>query len=301
MAFTFPGPVPKEATAFIRNKSLKVGFSWLDVWREEHAFSFTVAKALQLDVLQSIKDELEKAKKGGLTFAQFKKDLTPTLQRLGWWGVQETEDPQTGKSKPEQLGSPRRLKTIFETNMRTARSAGQWERIQRTKQSLPYLIYLLGPSQEHRPEHVQWHGTLLPADASWWLTHMPINGWGCKCRVRQVSEREAGRLEKEGVPAADRKQLLNPETGLPTGQLEKRTVPVTTKAPEIRTREWVNKRTGEVLDVPLGIDPGFDNNPGVNRKENLEQFLEGKLKNADPALAEVARRDLDDYREKREK
>ena len=65
-------------------------------------------------------------------------------------------DPETGETREVELGSPRRLKTIYSTNMRTARAAGQWERIQRTKATHPYLLYELGPSGEHRPEHVAW-------------------------------------------------------------------------------------------------------------------------------------------------
>ena len=43
--------IPKEALDYIKNKSLKVGFSYKDVWNEEHATAFTVAKAMQIDVL----------------------------------------------------------------------------------------------------------------------------------------------------------------------------------------------------------------------------------------------------------
>ena len=32
---------------------------------------------------------------------------------------------------------------------------------------------------------------------------------------------------------------------------------------EIRTREWTNRLTGETRSVPVGIDPGWDYNPGA--------------------------------------
>ena len=50
--------------------------------------------------------------------------------------------------------------------MRSARGAGQWDRIQRTKKLMPYLIYELGPSSDHRPEHEAWAGTCLPVEPS---------------------------------------------------------------------------------------------------------------------------------------
>ncbi len=105
------------------------------------------------------------------------------------------------------------------------------ERIQRTKSGLPYLLYQLGPAREHRPEHMAWHGLLLPVDDPFWHTHLPLNGWGCKCRVRQVSRAEHRRLERDGVRAPEPEQVVNPETGLPTGHLAQSSVRVRTTAP----------------------------------------------------------------------
>lgn len=264
--FSFPGPVPQAALAYIRNKGWKPSFSFLDVWREEHGFAFTVAKAMQMDVLTAIRAEIEKALENGTTLQQFKNDLTPTLQRLGWWGQKEVKDLITGEVKASQLGSPRRLKVIYQANMRQARAAGQWDRIERTKKALPYLLYSLGPSERHRELHVLWSGTLLPVDDPWWNEHMPPNGWGCKCRVRQVGGSE---MARRGLKTSD--------------------------SPTVTRRQWVNRRTGAVEMVPSGIDPGWDYNPGKARKENLDKYMRGKLDAGDPALAEVAKKDLEEY------
>ena len=244
--FRFPADPPKEALEFFRGKGYKIGFDHRDVWREEHAAAFTVAKAMNLDVLSAIRGEVDKALAEGRTFRQFKADLEPTLQRLGWWGAQPATDPKTGKTAPAQLGSPRRLKIIYRTNLRTARAAGQWERIERGKKSHPFLIYRLGPSEVHRPMHVSWAGKILPVDDAWWSTHYPPNGWGCKCHVRQASRREA---EKLGGPH---------------------------RAPRIRTVEWKNKRTGKTERVPEGIDPGWDTHHGKTRRAGLGQALEDR-------------------------
>ena len=152
------GPPPKEALRFFRAKKLKPGFDYRDVWREEHATAFTVAKAMEADVLTDIRQGLDQALAGGKTFRQFQAELTPRLQEAGWWGRKEVVDPVTGKRVSAQLGSPRRLRTIYRANMRTARGAGQWERARRTVKARPYAVYRLGPSREHRPEHVAWEG-----------------------------------------------------------------------------------------------------------------------------------------------
>ncbi len=292
---TGPGPVPQDALDYFLHKGLRPAFDYRDVWREEHAFSFTVAKATELDVLTTIHTAVSQAISEGRTLAQFKRDLKPELEKLGWWGRQEMPDPLSGETKAVQLGSPRRLRTIYNANVRTAHAAGQWQRAERTKDDLPHLLRTLGPSRKHRDQHVAWHGTLLPIDDSWWDTHMPPNGWECKCRVRQVSRSEHSRLVDKGLPAADRKQIIDPETGLPTGQLEKRYQPVITKAPVIRRVEWQNKRTGEIELVPEGIDPGWDTNPGKARAQNLDKYLKGKLVGADPIMVKAAEKDLAAY------
>jgi hypothetical protein len=46
--------------------------------------------------------------------------------------------------------------------------------------------------------------------------------------------------------------------------------PVRTAAPKEGTYEWVNPGTGEIIDVPKGIDPGWAYNPG---KEALDASL----------------------------
>lgn len=273
-----PGPPPKEALEWFRAKGLKIGFDYRDVWRDEHTIAFTVAKIMQLDLLADVRDAVDRALADGLTLRDFAKQLTPVLQEKGWWGIKDMTDPLTGGTRQVQLGSPRRLRTIYDTNLRTARAAGQWERIQKTKDSLPYLLYAVGPSREHRPEHLSWHGTLLPADDPWWRTHAPQNGWNCRCTIRQVSHWEYERLLKTGIPAPPSRatQEIDPKTGLPTGQRTAATVPVKTQAPPISLVEWTNKRTGEVRQIPRGIDPGWDYNPGEGRLAHVRKVLAEK-------------------------
>lgn len=265
-----PGPPPEDALAWFRAKGLKPGFSYLDVWREEHAAAFTVAKIMQLDLLADVRAEVDRALAEGLAFPDFAKRLTPLLQEKGWWGIKEMTDPLTGEVRQVQLGSPRRLRVIYDTNLRAARAAGQWARIRRTQDSHPYLLYTVGPSREHRPEHLSWHGTLLPADDDFWTRAFPPSGWGCRCRVRQVSRREYERLKDSGVPAPP--SAAQP----PAGRRTRATVPVKTQAPPLETVEWTHPRTGEVRRVPKGIDPGWDYNPGEERLSHLKQLLAEK-------------------------
>lgn len=255
-----PGP-PPEASRFLKNKGLRPSFSWLDVEPEEHAVAFTVAKAMQVDVVETVREEVQRALDEGLPLAEFKRALRPRLQKLGWWGVKDMIDPATGEPRPVRLGSPRRLRTIYNANIRSARAAGQWERIERTKRTFPYLEYRLGPSEKHRPHHAIKAGLIIPADDPFWDQWMPPNGWGCKCWVRQVTRSEADRRGAGRAPLLPKRRVLN-------------------------------KRTGEMKEVPVGIDPGWERNPGKLRLQAMERLLAEKLEAADPEVARAAFRDI---------
>lgn len=225
-----PGPPPKEALDYFAAKGLKVGFNYTDVWKEEHNAAFTAAKIVELEVLATLRGIVERSLEEGTTFEQFQKDVGPLLDKSGWSDYHE--------ETPTKV----RLRTIFDTNMRTARAAGQWQRIDRTKRLLPFLVYELGPSVRHRPVHASWEGTTLPATDPWWDEHMTPNGWGCKCTIRQIGKREA---EREGG-VTPRPPSHKVTWRLPDGTTER---------------------------VPVGIDPGWDYNPGKNRMTGLEAGL----------------------------
>jgi hypothetical protein len=74
----------------------------------------------------------------GKTFQRFAAELTPLLQQKGWWGQQPAFDPITGETRWSQLGSIRRLQTIFDVNMRVSYAAGHWASFERNKATRPY-------------------------------------------------------------------------------------------------------------------------------------------------------------------
>jgi hypothetical protein len=129
-----------------------------------------------------------------------------------------------------------RTGVIFNTNMRTAYAAGRYE--QMTDPAVladrPFWKYISGEhfgSADPRPEHKAWDGVTLPWNDAWWQTHEPPNGWGCKCEIISLTANEAKKEEK-------------------------------TSAPQDETYPWKNPSTGEIIDVPKGIDPGWAYSPG---------------------------------------
>ena len=241
--------IPKQALEYIKNKKLHPAFSYKDVWNEEHATAFTVAKAMQLDVLSDIKTAVEKAIENGTTFEQFKKELKPTLMQKGWWGKSEMTDPLTGETITAQLGSDRRLKTIYSTNLRSAYQKGQYDRTMESDLH-PYLMYRIGASIHHREQHLRWNNLIRPKDDPIWNSIFPPNGYGCKCYTVAVTQARKEKYERDGVPA------YNPDT-----QKTVR-VPVQTTAPKPNYKNYFNERKGTLERIPEGITPGFNWNQG---------------------------------------
>lgn len=253
---------PPEVLDYFEGRDLKPGFSWLDVWAQEHAYGFTVAKAVDTELLTIFKTSLQQALKDGETFETWVERVSKDLGKAGWWKPRVVADP-TGKL-PEQVvdfSSPRRLRTIFQSNMRAARAAGQWERMQRTKRGMPNILYVRTAASDPRPEHLQWVGIILPIDDPFWRTHFPPNGWLCKCSVRQITNRERDRLLEDPKSYTEDPPDLGPP------------------------RVFKNKRTGELSEIPPGIDPGWHTNPGLARAGALTKALEDRLIASGPGIA----------------
>jgi hypothetical protein len=137
-----------------------------------------------------------------------------------------------------------RSRIIYETNMSTAYSAGRYAQMTEpeTLAAFPYWQYVHSGSNHPRLQHLGWNGLTLRADDPFWESHYPPNGWRCGCSVRPVSPGGLRRMGKSGPDVA----------------------------PPIQTRPWRNPKTGAVHQVPVGIDPGFDYNPGMAWQEGAK-------------------------------
>lgn len=263
----FEAVAPEAAIKSFERKGLEISFDWRDVDADEHARIFTVAKAMRLDVLTDIRGAVDEALRNGTTLDQFRKDLTPKLQAKGWWGKQLMSDPLTGEDRLVQLGSPHRLRTIFDVNLRASYAAGKWKRAKDTARRVQdqsvqkvYLRYVAVKDDRTRPSHLNWHGTVLPIDHPFWDTHYPPNGWGCRCTIQIMTERQLKRLGYDVSPD-----------------------------PDIETREWFNARTGAIETVPTGVDPGWGHNVGKSAtRAEAGRIFADKLRNAPSDIAALA-------------
>lgn len=257
-------PVDAIAAFEVMKGDLVDTFSWQDFWQEEHATSFTVAKSAGFDILKDISDAFERALKDGRTPAEFARSVRPTLEAKGWWGKKLVEDPLTGEIRPAQLGSARRLQTIFDANMRTSYAAGHWAGFERNRKARPFLRYVCLLDDRTRPAHRARHNLVLPIDHPYWEMWAPPCGWNCRCTLQSLSQRDIDRLLAEGED-------------------------LRFEPPADTFRTFVNARTGEVMRVPDGIDPGWAYNPGrAGYEARVNKAIAEKISDASPELVTAA-------------
>ncbi len=241
---------PEKAIQYLKGKGYKLSWDWHEVWQQAHQKSFTVAKAMTEDILKDIKEAVDKAMEEGQTFQEFRKNLEPTLQKQGWWGLHSIVD-EAGNVETVQLGSLYRLKTIYRTNIQTSYMAGRYRTHSDNAKNRPYWQYVAVLDQRTRPEHHELHGKVFKHDDPFWDSFYPPNGWGCRCRVRALDREN---LQDKGLKTERSKGKLEEEYRLvskKTGELK----PVTV---------YTNPSSG----TKIAPDVGWSYNPGKEIRVN---------------------------------
>lgn len=184
--FTLP---PEDAISYLEKKGFKIGWDWHETLDNAHSKAFTVAKIARMDLLQDIRQSLITAMQKGQTLEQWKANITPTLQEKGWWGKKTVINPE-GREQEVQLGSPRRLRTIYDTNMQSAFAAGRYKAMLAGAETRPFWEWRHITISNPRKQHVALNGRLFRFDDPFWNVAYPPSEWGCKCRVIARSARE---------------------------------------------------------------------------------------------------------------
>ena len=244
VAFRMP---PEQAVEFLRSKGLVVTEHWREMWKAAHSRAFTVARSAGFDVLDDIKQGLIEAMNDGLSYKQFADKLTPILKEKGWWGFKT--DQETGEvelypniMKPVELGSPRRLKLIYEQNVQTAFMAGRYRGLMDAVVTHPYWEYVAVMDDRTRKSHAVLNGKIFRYDDPIWSVIYPPNGWRCRCRVRPVS---IGEVKRSGL-------IVHNSDGYITEYNQHRRDGTFDKVKQVQLPS---------MDKPFRPDVGFDYNP----------------------------------------
>lgn len=204
----FRGTPFQEAIDFFQGKVRVPTRTYTDLMNKAHSKAFMVAGAMRDDLLCDLQEAIGRAFTAGDTLEDFRNDFDNIAAKYGW---------------KYRGGRNWRTRVIYDTNVRTAYSAGHWQQMQETKKLRPYGRYVHGQSINPREQHLAWHGKIVPLDDPWWNYRWPPNGWGCKCSVTSVSERE---LERNGwtVSYPEPDETIKVMLNTPDGPIEVETV-----------------------------------------------------------------------------
>lgn len=196
-----------EQIAFFRAKLNLPTERWDDIRQAAHDRAFMVAGAMKADLLDDLRQAVDKAITTGTTLKTFRQDFREIVQKNGWHGW-------TGEGST--AGFNWRTKVIYETNLRSSYAAGREAQLADPglQKIAPFRRYVHNDSVLNpRPLHLAWHGLTLPHAHPFWKTHSPPNGWGCRCRVTAVMAPKKGDATEppEGWDEIDEK------TGAPVG------------------------------------------------------------------------------------
>lgn len=195
--------------------------TFTEIWGAQHARAFVVAGANTEAIVTDFHEAVKKAQAEGQTREDFQKSFDAIVAKHGW--------SYKGKRRW-------RSNVIYDTNMRQAWLTAKWQRFWENRKSRPFLMYQAVRDKKTRPQHLEWHGVILPIAHPWWDSHYPMNGWGCRCDVRALDQ---ATMDREGLS-------VQPEA----------------PASPMVTRE-VRSAAGRFFEtVPRGIDPGFNYNVG---------------------------------------
>lgn len=220
---TFDGIQFREQIDYLRQKRGKPTRAWTDAMAGDHDRSFVVAGVTDLAMLEDFHAAVIEGARS-YDIKPFAAEFDRLVETYGW--------DYTG-------GRNWRIRTIFETNIRTSYMAGRLKQMRdpAVVKERPYWQYLHADTRvplESRPEHVAWDGLVLMWDDLWWDVHFPPNDWLCSCGIRTLSRRDLERLGKTG-----------PDT-----------------APEVARRPYTHRASGQTVMQPEGVGFGWDHMPG---------------------------------------
>ncbi|WP_231493223.1 PBECR2 nuclease fold domain-containing protein [Paracoccus pantotrophus] len=220
----------REQIDFLTQKRLKPTRAWTDAMQGDHDRAFVVAGVTDLAMLEEFHAAVIEGARS-FDIKAFAGEFDRLVEKYGW-------DYNGGRDW--------RIRTIFETNIRTSYMAGRLKQM-RDPDMLrlrPYWMYVHADTRvplNPRELHVAWDGMVLRGDDPWWDIYFPPNDWMCSCGVRSLSEGQLRAMGKSG-----------PDT-----------------APEIVRQTYTHEATGVTVELPEGVGYGWDYQPGKLWEQGL--------------------------------
>lgn len=236
-----------EAIAYFRNKTPLGSLAWDDFADAAQDFAFTLATVTESELLNDVYALVLSGLENGDSYGEFKKGFDQVIDKAGW----------------NPANRPWRTNLVFNQSLRQAYQAGRYKQM-----SDPEVLKLRGfwqyvhrDSRVPRPHHLALDGKIYPADSPFWQTCYPTNGFGCRCSVVSLSQRD---LDREGLtvdePPQDRVTVVDKVSG------DRKSVPA-------------------IGGKPIG-EPGFSTIPGGSDPKQKQVILEQAMQKLPPQLQE---------------
>lgn len=173
----------EEAIAYQKGKVALPVETTSNLEAEYHDFAFVVSGLTRADLASDLLWLIERALADGLSLEDFIRQFDRLIGRKGW---------QPGGDKP------RRLHTILDTNTRRAHAAGRLRQMREPAvlAARPYWMWQWRDSVVPRPNHKALHGKVFLASDPFWDVAFPSCGYGCRCSVFALSDRDLKRMGK---------------------------------------------------------------------------------------------------------
>lgn len=141
--------------------------------------AFRIATVHKANLAQWAQDVITRAIREGTPFDRVRRELLTRIDGVAW----------------------HRLRFVFQQNTMQAYNDARRETLDdpAIKAAFPYWQYLTvgngTPGVNNvRPEHAALHGLVLPADDSFWDSHTPPWGYGCRCTFRPLTRGQVKRM-----------------------------------------------------------------------------------------------------------
>ncbi|NJR38540.1 MAG: hypothetical protein HC781_06435 [Leptolyngbyaceae cyanobacterium CSU_1_4] len=246
-----------EAIAFFKQKLPLPTSSYTEIIDEAQDWAFTVAGIAKADLLNDVYGAIVKALEDGTTLEEFTQDFDIAAAKAGWQPPPGSEGKWGGW----------RMELIYMQNLRGAYAAGRFKQMRdpEVATARPYWLWRHRDSRVPRAVHLALDGKVFRGDSVFWdAGGYPPCGYGCKCGVFALSQRD---LERRGRKVED----------APT---------------ETLTIE--DKLTGERQQIPALngqpiVDPGFVHAAGTSKPEQRQSVLNRSLARLPEPLRRQAR------------
>ena len=288
---------PEEAVNYLKNKGYKITDNWHEMLADAHAKAFTVAKMTDAQMLKDTHAIVTQAIQEGWSSGKAERKLRDMFVSKGWLKPEGT-DGDKAKEKEYKKYMAFRAKTIFRTNMQTAYSASRYLEQLQDADFAPYLQYKCIIDSHTRPEHLALHDKVYRYDDEFWASFYPPNGWGCRCYVINLSQRE---VEQKGLKVEKTKSgevvvedvVVNQKTGKTAQSAFLRNGDNTDGDYLVRTDAGWAHNTGaaawnidvkaynEIKELPQAVKDKFVSDMALNlhKKDAYIAFVENTIKN----------------------